>query len=204
MAKAFRDDQRRLNELDKSFGPSAHGGPITPVEEEEERLRVSLVERARAVVLPSGYGALEERRDWDRLGKLHSKRMTPISCGGGLTDAEDAEDAQLTVRVAAYSESPEARGRLRLDELELRAQLDELERKIREPSLTPAERQELDDLRNRYPPLPPYPSTQGFEELMEAAERTRQEAGISDAERDASKAKVVALILKHWHGYERD
>src|SRR5215831_12120799 len=69
MAKAFWDDYGRANELSrKRYAPSAHGGPITTAEEEEEsRLRANLDERARAVVCPSNYGGFQARRDDDRL-----------------------------------------------------------------------------------------------------------------------------------------
>ena len=77
------------------------------------------------------------------------KRLTIRRCGGTLTDAEDAEEAELTARVAAFRQTPEGRGRRRIFELEL-------PRHHRE-GLSPAEQVELETLRGLYPELPPDP-----------------------------------------------
>ena len=109
------------------------------------------------------------------------------------------------MRTAAYLESTEGRGRRRLDKLELRAELDELEHRTREPSLNLAERQELDDLRNRYPPLPDPNNrrAQSNKEVAERMERALQRTGISEDVKDAMDAQWIAFVLKHRYGYQR-
>jgi hypothetical protein len=82
----------------------------------EEGLIISqrIAERARAVGCPAGYGLNECRKDEDRLIKLRTKRMSLPSRGGGtLCEAENAEEAQLTARIAAFNESPEGQARIR-------------------------------------------------------------------------------------------
>ena len=101
------------------------------------------VEQDRDGARPTGYGPRQALNDSNRLHQLHCKRLTPPSCGGGtLTDAEDAEEAQLAARVAAYRESPEGRARNRIFELQLRAFGSEF---------SAAQRNELDSLRTLYP-----------------------------------------------------
>jgi hypothetical protein len=66
---------------------------------------------------PANYGSKEARKDKDRLHHFYCKRISPPSCGGGaLSETEDAEEAQLTARVAAFEESPEGRARSRIFE----------------------------------------------------------------------------------------
>jgi hypothetical protein len=61
---------------------------------------------------PANYGSKEARKDKDRLHHFYCKRISLPSCGGGaLSETEDAEEAQLTARVAAFEESPEGRAR---------------------------------------------------------------------------------------------
>jgi hypothetical protein len=43
--------------------------------------------------------------------------LGPLHCEAVLTAAEEAKEAQLTARVAAYKASPEARARERISEL---------------------------------------------------------------------------------------
>src|SRR5262245_30570386 len=126
LAKALRNDQQRLSELIRKRSPSQHGGPVRAAEVEEEcRLRASIADRLRAIGCPAGYGERQRRNDSDRLHQLNCKRLSPRSCGGGtLTDAEDAEEAQLMARLAAYIESSEGRARRSILQLELLSYVD--------------------------------------------------------------------------------
>jgi hypothetical protein len=103
-------------------------------------------ETVKALRCPPGYGAVEARKDRHRLEDFFYKRLGMRRCGGTLTDAEDAEEAQLTARVAAFEQTPEGRGRCRILELERK----------RFYGLSPAEQMELEILRGLYPELPPH------------------------------------------------
>ena len=144
LAKALRDDSERLNQL----GHKQSEGPLSAAEEQEESsLRARIAETARAIGCPANYGPREARKDLDRLHSLYCKRISPPSCGGGtLSEAEDAEEAQLTARVAAYEESPEGHARSRIFQLKLA----DFSR-----GLGGAETEELQSLRKIYPDLPP-------------------------------------------------
>jgi hypothetical protein len=172
LAKAIRDDEARLTVLvQKPHVPSKHGGgPLSAAEvEEQNMLRARMAERARAIGCPPGYGQKEYLTESNRLHKLHCKRMSPPSCGGGtLSDAEDAEEAQLTARVAAFRESPEGRARERIFELFIK----EIGRRI-----TTAEKNELDSLRTLYPnpPLDPNDPRKDSIEAWEAAIKKEEE-----------------------------
>jgi hypothetical protein len=83
--------------------------------------------------------------DSNRLSRLHYKRLSPPSCGGGdLKGAEDEEEAFLTARVAAFRHSQEGRDRHRITVLEVF-------RRYRNDS----EQAELDELRVKYPESSP-------------------------------------------------
>jgi hypothetical protein len=163
LAKALRNDQQRLSELTRKRSPSQHGGYVSPAEvEEESRLRASIADRVRAIGCPAGYGERQRRNDSDRLHQLNCKRLSPRSCGGTLTNAEDAEEAQLMARLAAYHESPEGRARSRIFKLELQTFAE---------GLSTAEQNELDSLRTLYPDLPFDPNDppkETFEAFAEA------------------------------------
>ena len=176
LAKSLRDDYERQNKLwrrDVIAGES--GGPLSAAElEEMERLRVSIADRARTIGCPVGYGAIQAGDDSNRLGELFSKRITPRSCGGGtLTDAEDAEEAQLRARELVFSESPEGRAQSRIRDLGF---------KHRWSGLSPAEQEELDRLRTLYP-APPGDSR--FKAQMEALQRAVRDVEARQRERDA-------------------
>jgi hypothetical protein len=138
VAKRLRDDQLRLDELCKN--------KVHPAEEQERAmLRARVAETVKSVRF--GYGAIEARKDRHRLEDFFYKRLDLRRTGGILTDAEDAEEAQLTARVAAFDQSPEGRGRRRIFEL----------KRTRGDGLSPAEQMELDTLGGLYPELPPDP-----------------------------------------------
>jgi hypothetical protein len=139
LAKVLRDDCYRLDELVRK-------SPLSAAEElEQSLLRARKAKMAKAIGCPVGYGALQARKDGSRLHQLYCKRITPPSCGGGLRDAEDAEEAQLRARVAAYEQSPEGLARRRMGDLA---------RKAFRGGCTTAEQGELDRLRALYP-IPP-------------------------------------------------
>jgi hypothetical protein len=149
LAKRLRDDEVRLYELSqKESNPKENGGAFTAVDEEERAMiRARVDETAKALRCPPGYGAIEARKDGHRLEDFFYKRLQIRRCGGTLTDAEDAEEAQLTARVAAFAQTPEGRGRRRIRELRLPFR----------GALSPAEQMELEILRGLYPELPPDP-----------------------------------------------
>ena len=164
IAKVLRDGNDRLTALHrKRYAPSEHGGPLNAADEQEEStLQMRLAETARAIACPAGYGPIQARYDSKRLGQLHCKRLTPPSCGGGtLSESEDAEEAQLTARIAVYDESPEGSARHRIFELEFLDCFD---------GRTTAEQDELDRLRLLYPDLPPDPDDP-LKDAIEACSR---------------------------------
>jgi hypothetical protein len=144
-AKALRDDQARLWELGcKADSPSAYGGPLSSADiAERDRLRESIAAQERSLSCPASYGALQARNDEKRSRHLFDIRMSPAHGGAPQTAAEDAEEAQVVARLAAYENSPEYHARCRISELS---------RKRGER--TSAEETELDDLQKRYPELP--------------------------------------------------
>lgn len=146
LAKSLRDDKHRLGKLvGKQFGEN--GAPLSAAEiKEEVELRARIADRASAIGCPVGYGPKQARHDSFRLHRLNCKQLSPSSCGGGvLSDAEDAEEAQLVARIAAFEESSEGRARRRIFELNLQSF---------SSKLSLAEQDELNSLMTRYPELP--------------------------------------------------
>ena len=130
----------------KEVNPKETGGPLTAADEQERAtLRARIDETVKTLRCPPGYGAIEARKDRHRLEDFFYKRLKIRRCGGTLTDSEDAEEAQLTARVAAFDQTPEGRGRRRIFELQW------------SNDLSPAEQMELEILRGLYPKLPPDP-----------------------------------------------
>jgi len=118
-------------------------------------LSARITETARAIGCPANYGPREVLKDESRLHHFYCKRISPSSCGGGaLSEVEDAEEAQLTARVAAFRESPEGRARSRISELKYA----DFSRR-----LSSAETEELESLRKAYPDLPPDPNDPLYE-----------------------------------------
>ena len=134
LAKSLRDDDLRERQLRcKEVGPD---GPLTDAEKEEkakleasnpekiagaqlsERLRVRGGGDGQATSYTKKLGSsgsvghrITGDGDWQVAtahgSKFHTKRMALPGCGGGpLTDAEDAEEAQLTARQLHYRYSP--------------------------------------------------------------------------------------------------
>ncbi len=143
LARRLRDDRERLKQLERKRS----GGPPSAAEEQEESsLRARIAETARTIGCPANYGFRESLKDQDRLHLFFCKRISPPSCGGGpLSEADDAEEAQLTARVAAFEETPEGRGRRRKGDLTMKGFF---------KPLSAAEQNELDSLQALYPNLP--------------------------------------------------
>jgi hypothetical protein len=136
MARALRDDYERVSELlRKQPNLSA------PELEEKSRLEASIAERASAIgwPLPTD-GQAEPGLHSDALHKAWLKRL-PNWAGEPMTEAEDADEAQMRARMLAFEQRPEGRARRRIDELEWKG---------RETPLSGVEQQELDELRERY------------------------------------------------------
>ena len=160
VARALRDDYERLNELGrKKYGPSEYGGPLSAAEKQEEPwLRTRIAKMAKEIECPAGYkGSVQAKKDSHRLHRLSRKRMSPPSCGGGaLTDAEDAEEAQLTARSLVLKQTPEAVARRRIFELV----------PTFSKVLSPAEQSELDRLKALYPDRPLDPNDPSFRAIQ--------------------------------------
>jgi hypothetical protein len=132
LARELRDDIRRLEEIeaDRSSDP-----------EVTSKLRAGICDFARAIGCPVGYTSDQADKDRERLDELHRKRGSPRAT---LSDAEDAEEAQLTARLWAFDlqPGPDDRGWWRLSYLTFK----EFER-----PLTFWEQRELEFLRVIYP-----------------------------------------------------
>jgi len=171
LAKGYRDDyERQLLLLRKGWMPREYGGPATAAEEEEIiMLRARISEREKALVCPPGYGEMDFRADRTRLRYFDRKRMSPLGCGGGpLTDAEDAEEAQVKARVTAYPNGPDARARIRISVL----------RGKKEHERNTAEQTELDGLVLLHPDVPRDPEVARWDgflaALVEAAKESKE------------------------------
>jgi hypothetical protein len=118
--------------------------------EAQNKLEDQIAEKKKALAVecPTGYTALEAREDRKRIENLHRKRawQRPFK----LTAEEDAEEAHLFARLAAYEATPEAQARKRISNLRFVTQLPG--RKI-----SADDRSELDSLSARYPDLPKDP-----------------------------------------------
>jgi hypothetical protein len=176
VAKALRDDYHRLGELVRK----KCGDPLSAAEvEEESKLGERIADRARAIGCPAGYGPKQAQKDSNRLHQLYCKRISPPSCGGGaLPDAEDAEEAQLRARVAAFDESPEGCARRRIRDLEMQWR-------------SAVEQNELDNLRTLYPDLPPDPDDP-LTEAFEAWRRVAAEGKAAASKLDRSRPGLSA------------
>jgi hypothetical protein len=177
-ARALRDDYHRLGELVRR----KCGDPLNAAEvEEESTLRARIEERARAIGCPAGYGLKQAQKDSNRLHQLYCKRISPPTCGGGaLSDAEDAEEAQLRARVAAFDESAEGCARRRIRDLEMQR------------GRSAPEQSELDKLRTLYPDLP----LDSEDPLTDAFQAWRQVAvEVKPADRSRPRLSAIARPL---------
>jgi hypothetical protein len=157
VARGLRDDDWRLYELfQKHIAPSKHGGPLTAAEiNEQSQLEEKVAATKKTLKCPTGYGELEAKRDRRRRTRFFYRRITPPPYNV-LTEEEDAEDAHLIARIAAYEVSPEASGRARIYELE-----------ERKSPLTAEEQSELEGLSALYPAVEENPRDNPFWPMYE-------------------------------------
>ena len=139
LAKALQHDLRRLGELWWERNPLEHiyGTGVT---EEEHMLRARIVERASTITCPAAYDFEEFRDDRARLQYFYEEEWPPWHEDLKLNNVNDPEAtaAQIIARIEAFKQTPEGRGRMRLDELEKMA-------------MSPAEYAEFDRLLTLYP-----------------------------------------------------
>jgi hypothetical protein len=133
---------------------------------------------------PQGYTVEDLARDRERLDQLGKARLERKK----LTPQEDAEEAQLAVRIGAYELNPEP-----LDEARIRA----LEQRRAGSSLTASDEGELRDLRERHPKFAAVMDLMDFRYLYE---RTREleiarKAGLDFAAM-CQQAEVICLRLR--------
>jgi len=153
LAKQIRDDDWRAYQLSrKGFNMR-----LTAAEHEERsKIRQRVIENARGIVVPPGYGMSQANRDADRNRVLFRKRLKfPYR---KLSPAEDVENAVLTARLKAFRQSPEAIARRRISDLQ------------RSSKRSPSEVEELQQLVLKYLPLP-WPDCEPISDLVEHAHR---------------------------------
>jgi hypothetical protein len=119
LAKAIRDDYKRLEELEKKdliafWKRRARNHPDPP---EERMLHARIAERARTISCPAGYGFNEAWDDRMRVSIRGSEEdwpwlahLTPLK--------DDAAEAQSIARIEAFNQSPEGRARERIRSLD--------------------------------------------------------------------------------------
>jgi hypothetical protein len=139
-AKALRDDELRYMDV--------RGDP------ENDDVGVRIAATKSNLTYPAGYGTKEVNKDSRRLGELSDKHRSRVK----LTQKEDAEQAILNARVAAFKGTPEAE-KWALD----RERIWRLTYKMKyEPeALTDEEQTELANLRALYPDLSREPDNYG-------------------------------------------
>jgi hypothetical protein len=179
LAKALRDDQRRFDELWKARydqnslnETSGDGGHQIAPSEEEALLRARIDRMVDTIVCPPSYGAWQARKD---------KFLTNSRLIESRSAAEDAEQAQLTARVLAFSRTPEGRGRDRIAKLRGK-RLESLE--IFRNGLRAADQSELDHLLVLYPDLPLDPDNPLHQMLIKMKEHEAKKRAL---EKEAQK-----------------
>jgi len=153
LAKVLRDDYERSLEF--------NGKSLSVADMEEKAiLDKRIANSVKLVRLPPEYGAKEAELDRRRLRDDFTKRRTPRT---RFSDAEDAEEAQLRARVLAFEQTPEGRGRKRLDELGSDLVFQKMFGK-----LNTAEQDEYDRLSELYPSLdlPPDPEDEKTSQMI--------------------------------------
>ena len=157
LAKALRDDYQRSLELNRKESKNLSAAQI----EEKGMLAKRIVDSVNSVRLPPDYGAKEAELDRRRLRVFDKKRMTPRA---RFSDAEDAEEAQLRARVLAFAQTPEGRGRQRMNDLSWELFFQE----IKGQPNTPEQNNEFARLEELYPPLdlPPDPEDEKTRQMI--------------------------------------
>ena len=164
LARQIRDDDWRAYQLSRKVFKMR----LTAAEHEERsKIRQRVIEKARGIVVPPGYGMSQSNRDADRNRLLFRKRLKfPYR---KLPPAEDVENAVLTARLKAFHQSPEAIASGRINNLQRRLKL------------PPPEAEELQQLVLKYPPLP-WPDCELISDLIEETHRAADQAARSRKE----------------------
>jgi hypothetical protein len=113
--------------------------PYPALYENKKRLDGRLREHLESIECPDGYGWLDLEKDEARLRELAEQSRNE----GKLTPDDDAEQAYLMTRMAAYRRTPKHEACCRLTKLE--------QARWEGRELTAVELAELDDLRARFP-----------------------------------------------------
>jgi hypothetical protein len=148
LARAERDDSLRERRLGVFKKRSAEGIAAEP---ELEQIGKRRAERLALVKFPAGYTYDDREADQKRLRELSSKRLSRKK----LTPEEDAEEAHLAVRVLtpmpAVAPAPAVTfAQLLRDDFPVK-RIYRLEVRRFDQKLTPAEADELEELRRQYP-----------------------------------------------------
>jgi hypothetical protein len=146
VARELRDAELRLSVLRQAAYPRQTGD--SP---EQKKIKARIAEIEKGLKCPAGYTELEAREDRKRLKELSRKRRSERPYNK-LGKEDDAEEAHVTARLAAYGQSDEGRVRSRIRSLRLA-----VPSWVDQP-LTPAEesrRSEIERLTKLYPDLPP-------------------------------------------------
>lgn len=158
VARAIRDDWKRAKFL-WALGAGRPQGSEKEIAECEARVR----KRGETLTCPPGYTALQAKKDGRRLLEFYNSRDK-------LSPEEDAQEAHIAARVAAYEASPEPEARSRIAWLDWEV--------ISKRGLSAAEQSELDELRKRYPELPDDPDDplfSAFEAVRQAVKKSREQ-----------------------------
>jgi hypothetical protein len=184
LAKALRDDQKRFDELwqarkNQNFllneTPGNGGHQIAP-SEEEAMLRARIDRMLDTIVCPPSYGAWQAKKD---------RYIRDFHYRDPRSAAEDAEHAQLTARVLAFSRTPEGRARARIAELGW-MRFESLE--TLRNGLRVADQSELDQLQTLYPDLPLDPENLMDQMLIRMNEhKAKQRALEAEAQKHAQE-----------------
>jgi hypothetical protein len=156
-AKQFRGDRARLDAR-KRPKPEQCDQAMEATGAEIALLKERVDDAIDRFGCPAGYDGADADDDQERVVALAEKRKTEA-----LTPEEDAEEALIMARVAAYLASPKGRRRTDVPRLRTLAH----RRNIREIALSAEDEREYVDLSARYPdcgpkpppgpPLPPMP-----------------------------------------------
>jgi hypothetical protein len=175
VARALRDAELKVEVMyaTRHLRPGDH---VRHAEEEREvDLRIAELAKMLPKRHPPGYTRLQAMADRKRIDELHDLRRSQHK----LSKEDDAEEAHLNARFQihwmTYAATSEARGRKRIDELRGQAVLSD------------AERHELDELLNLYPPLPEPPEDRVERAMLDYIEKCDREEAQRLAERKAQR-----------------
>jgi hypothetical protein len=187
LARGERDDMRSQDLLFKNWFRREKGSDEERAANQElAQIGKRRSERLARLKYPQGYTAEDLTKDRKRLEQLRKARFERKK----LTPEEDAEEAHLAARVAAYQLNPELLAKARIRALE--------ERRAVGSELTAAEEEELRHLRGRYPE---YAGVMDLMDLAYLYHRRREveiarKAGL-DTSASYEQADVICLRLRN-------